>query len=455
MKQSAIQHLIEILYESFEMLGARFSPLDLEKLAVILHKNMSVQTRYYHSLDHVLSFHDPANPIQSLAALFHDIVYYQVDQGFSPEIERVISDYILERGTDIYLTQRSPDEDRLYQMTLDVFDFTPGQKLHIKNGLNEFLSALFMNKKLEGVLPEPELLKMTACVEATIPFRGENERGESHFELLASRLEAVNARYNLRLDLQQIQIAVQTAVRFANQDVASFAEQDPGRYLDTTWKLLPETNEALRSRDLYSIRDYRKALLQTATFLNDLDPDLVFHQYKGVPGQPLFQKMTRQAHQNVRIAREYLRIKLLAITLLEALAEVTGGDAPLSLFMGNIPTSQGKTSRMEDYLPKPPPAPFIDRSSAVYNLLVLDRESETIFDLKNAPLSLFLYCSLPPERFARLTEVGELMFRGQASAHDFLAAVDRPVLEAAARACAALALTRRADLLGIAKIEPS
>jgi hypothetical protein len=91
----------------------------------------------------------------------------------------------------------------------------------------------------------------------------------------------------------------------------------------------------------------------------------------------------------------------------------------------------------------------------VYNLLVLDRESETIFDLKNAPLSLFLYCSLPPERFTRLTEVGESMLRGQASARDFLAAVDRPVLEAVARACAALAPTRRAALLAIAETDPS
>lgn len=449
MKRSAIQHLIEILYGTFEMLGARFSPLELEKLAVILHKNMTMHTRYYHSLDHVLSFHDPTNPIQSLAALFHDIVYYQVDQGFSPEIKRVIGDYILERGTDIYLSPHPLTGDRLYQITLDVFGFVPGQKLHINTGLNEFLSALFMNKMLEDVLPKSELLKMTACVEATIPFRGDNERGESHFELLATRLEEANTRYKLCLDLQQIQTAVQTAVRFANQDVMSFAEWDPGRYLDTTWKLLPETNEALRSRDLYSICDYRKALFQMVTFLNDLDPDRVFHQYKGVPEQALFQKMTHQAHQNVNIAREYLRVKLLAITLLEALAEVTGGDAPLSLFMGHIPASQGKPSRMEDYLPEPAPAPFIDRSSAVYNLLMSERESESIFDLKNVPLSLFLYCSLPPDRFAHLTKVGESMFKGQVSARDFLAAVDRPVLNAAAGACAALAPTRRSALLDL------
>ena len=46
---------------------------------------------------------------------------------------------------------------------------------------------------------------------------------------------------------------------------------------------------------------------------------------------------------------EYLRVKLVAQAILEALAELTGGDAPLTLFMGDLPHEGVAPPRLEDY----------------------------------------------------------------------------------------------------------
>jgi hypothetical protein len=450
MGQNSIQYMVDILYEIFEKLGVQISPLALEELAVILHKSMTVRTRYYHSLDHVLNFYDAEDALKSLVALFHDIVYFQADQGISPTIVEVIGKYITYRTSEIYLVEDLPAQERLYYLTLETFGFKPGQKLELNSGLNEFLSALFMNKTFEQLLPEADLIRTTACIEASIPFRGENELGQGPFDLLASRLERINVEYQLGLAESQIRAILKAAVAFANQDVGNFAEEDPGSFLDSTWKLLPETNQALRAQEFYSIRDYRKALTQTAGFLDALDPGLVFHRYEDYPDTESYANLVHQAYKNVEVARQYLEIKLLSITLLEALAEASGGDAPLPLFMGDIPANDANLRRLEDFLPQESASSFADRASLIYKLLKSGRNSETIFDLKNAPLSLFLYCSLPAERIQQLNKLGESMFKGRIQAHEFLSALEDDVLAPVARACAALARTRRETLLSFA-----
>ena len=450
MRQNSIQYMIDILYDIFEKLGTQISPLALEELAVLLHKSMTVQTRFYHSLDHVLDFYDAEDALKSLAALFHDIVYFQVDQGISPLIAKVIDNYITYRENTIYLAEDVPLKEQIFYLTLDTFGFKTGQRLQLDSGLNEFLSALFMNKTLEELLTDVDLLHMTACIEATIPFRSENSQGQGPFDLLANRLDKINHKYQLGLEETQIQAILKAAVAFANQDVQNFAEEDPGNFLDSTWKLLPESNQALRSQELYSIRDYRKALTQTADFLDRIDPDLVFHRYHDYPQVEPYEKMVKQAYENIRIARQYMTIKLVSTTILEALAEASGGDAPLSLFMGDIPADGDNLRRLEDFLPKAALSSLADRSSPIYKLLKSGRNSETIFDLKNAPLSFFLYCNLNPERILQLKMLGDSMFKGDISAQEFLAGIEANVLAPVARACAALARTRQASLLAIA-----
>ena len=54
--------------------------------------------------------------------------------------------------------------------------------------------------------------------------------------------------------------AVCRAVRVGNRDVENFSDNDAARFLDNTWKLLPESNPALHSPMVYTVRDYRIAL---------------------------------------------------------------------------------------------------------------------------------------------------------------------------------------------------
>ena len=55
----------------------------------------------------------PADPICTLAAMYHDVVYYQVDQGFTPEITAIIIPNIYELEGEFYISKNIPVDDRL------------------------------------------------------------------------------------------------------------------------------------------------------------------------------------------------------------------------------------------------------------------------------------------------------------------------------------------------------
>jgi hypothetical protein len=445
MKRGSIRQLIETFERAFEQLHTAISPRELESLAVTVHRVMSGPARNFHTPQHVSDLLDPDDPIQSLAAPFHDIVYYQVDRGFSPELHGIICPYIREQEEEIYIRAEVDAEDRSLALLLRVFDFEAGQKLSLAAGLNEFLSALVVIKKLEGIVEETDLLQIAACIEATIPFSGQDERGQGHFELLEERLGAASQALHLSMTDEDVENAVKRAVIFANKDVASFAEQDVGRFLGDTWQLLPEMNIALRLGGVYSIKEYRQALQKMEAFLSALNPDNIFHCYKGVPPPGEFQSLVDSAHYNVGVACEYMGVKLLTAAILESLADLTGGDAPQSLFMGEIHTEGQDERRLEDFLPAVPD--LADRSSVVLTLLEQGRASESSFDMKQAPLSLFLYKSIGPAQIRLLLDEAKAMFGGQLSARGFMDKLDCLVVRAVAGACAEMVPTRRQALL--------
>jgi hypothetical protein len=443
MQIGMIHKLIELFQQAFDQLDVRIPMNRIEHMAVIVHKAMTVQARNFHNLEHVFNFIDQTNPIQTLAALFHDIVYYQVDPGFLPEIHVIIDAYILEQDEAPVIRQNISAEERMVWMTMGIFDLEAGERLTPAGGLNEFLSALMMNKLLEGDLTEKDLLRMTLCIEATIPFRGVTEGGESHYHILARRLRKIGDAYNIAFTWPEIDQAVQLAVQFANKDVENFSESDAGKFLDNTWKLLPEMNAALRSSEVYSVREYRLAIQRMEAFLSKLDPDNVFHSYRGVPSDEEYGKMVVRAHQNIYTARQYLRVKLLGQAVLDALAQVTGGDAPLCLFMGDLPRENNDTQRAANFLPDLEVPGWIDPGATVYQLLDTGRHGNSTFDLRTAPLSLFIYKSLEPDEFNRTLDLAKEMFSGILAPQDFLAQTSPKVVSYIARACAAMASTRR------------
>ncbi len=445
--EGVVQRLVNIFKSAFDQLGVQVELVVLEDLVVLIHKAMSVQARNYHNLDHVFSLVDLDEPIITLAALFHDLVYCQVDRVFLPQIYQILSPYIDERDGRIRIVDEPAVSDRLFNITLDVFDFKPGQYLKTSTGLNEFLSALVMAKKLESILSDQALFKILLCIEATIPFRNSVLNGEDYFYTLEKRANQIAESSYLKLDQASIQESVKLAVILANRDVESFADTDVSGYLETTWKLLPEFNVALREIKVYSIREYRHALQTMETSMSHLDAERVFHQFRGEPSNDVFQRKVNQARKNIATGQEYLRIKLLTQAILEALADQTGGDAPLSLFMGDLPNAGMHPRRLEDYLPEIAAPEWVDVTSDLYGMLTGHRIREVSFDLSTAPLSLFVYKRLIPNRVNYLLNLAKELFSGGVNSSEFLSKIDPDVLSPIAVASAEMVYTRREQLL--------
>lgn len=450
---STIEKIIQMLIEAFERLEADVPLRAIEELSVMIHRSMTPQTRSYHTLEHVFHLAETPDPIRCLAALFHDLVYYQIDRGFPAPMQQMLAPYFLE-GNGARLAQIA-STDRAARLTCDVFGYVAGQTLSPFTGLNEFASALCMNLALQDILPETQRIGIAACIEATIPFRGPNARGQSCIDALEERLRRVNDEYHLNIAPPQIEQIMAAATAFLNHDVDSFAEPDPGIFLDGSWKLLLESNAPLQTIDVYSIREYRQALQKMAGFLCRLNPDLIFHQYHHEPTDEEFERLVGLARRNVAIGCKYLGIKLLAMAVLEALAELTGGDAPLSLFMGDLKREGESVKRLENFLPLDEPVrPAAFDSKAVLNLLEIGRASESSFDMRNSPTAFFLYTHIDDIRISGFVASAHEMFAGRLSPAAFLRGIGDSVVAPIARACAEMVFTRRAALLRYADGTP-
>ena len=442
MQHGKIQQLMEILYEAFGGLGTSVSPIQVESLATTIHKAMAGEARYFHTPEHVLRLAQSSTPIQKLAALFHDIVYHQVDRGLIPEVEQQIGGYLVEKEDGLYLSEKIDPGEGIIHLTVAVFGFQTGQKLLYNTGLNEFLSALVMAKELVHLLIPREIVKVAVCIESTIPFRGVDSEGHDSYLRMEKRLGWIEQHYRLGLTTEVIQDTLKEAVLFANKDVESFGEQDPAVFLVDTWKLIPETNVALRSGGIYTIKDYRLALQKTDMFFNFLDPGTIFHAYHGVPPEDQYRSMVKRARSNLNTAREYLGVKLFAIGLLEAFAEVTGGDSPLSSFMGGLEKSE-QTKRLEDYLPPIAMTDSVIILTQVFRLLEVGRAEQTNFDMSYSPLSGYLYKSLGTYRIRYYLELARAMFEGKIKAVEFLNKLDPQIVTIIAKACAEMVPSRR------------
>lgn len=450
MPPSTIQRLITHLQDAFTCLGITVPTRDVEQIAFLVHSAMAGERRKFHTANHVLQVCESLRAVEILAALFHDVIYFQVDHGFPLHTQPLLARFVwVQDGAVSLRDDVEVRDDWLFHLCLEVFGFQVGQTLSPSSGLNEFLSAFVAAKTLAPYLPSKELLTVIAGIEGTIPFRGVDTHGQTCFDLLSRRLSQINARYDLGLTVIDVDAMVTSAVMVANKDVESFAKTDAGEFLEDTWLLLPETNGTLWLVETYSMGSYRQAILKMERFLSALNPQSIFRRYRDVPDAAHFDSLLRQVEKNVVIAREYLGVKLLSIAILEALALSTGGDVPLAMFMGDLRRGAHDVSRAEDYLPAIAVAPEVSHNDTLLALFETGRASESSFDMKASPLSLYLYKSLGGEQSKQLLSYAREMFAGQLAPGDFLAKLDRSVLGSIAQACAMMTTTRREALLAL------
>jgi hypothetical protein len=448
-KPSELQRLVRRFVAAFRELGHEATSQQFERWSVLIHECMSGRGRRFHTVEHVFDISSGAPPLETLAICFHDTVYCQVDGGLPYPVEEVLNDAVdLSDGN--YVLKPIGDDERLKAMVATIFGFEAGQTLSPYAGLNEFLSAVLAVRSLEPALPWSVLAEIVTCIEATIPFRPAVE-GRDPTYALAERLATANERFELGLSEEQRVVALGRAVRVANRDVGNFASEDTRWFLDNTWKLLPETNSSLRGQRLYTVGEYRLAMSKMEGFLGFLNSDVVFRAYQGEPSSEEYQQMRTRAEANIAMGCRYLRAKLLAASLIEALAKQTGGDAPISLFMGDLPIDV-PTIRLESYLAPRPGTQANDMDDDVLDLLENGRASDSGFDMKRSPLAAYLYRRLGQAECDRLAKVAKESLADESQpGRAFLEALPDATVRMVAEACAHLATTRATRLRTIAE----
>lgn len=443
MAQSAtVTDLARLLADSLDEVrggrGCAPSAEEIESATFLVFQAMTSRSREYHGLSHVFNVAEGLPALAKLAAIYHDIVYFHVDGGFPPNVGERIGDVVEQRGDRIFLAA-APDE--LLADVTAIFGFRPGQELRHDGGLNEFLSAALAVRELRRFLGTKELWTIAACIEATFPFRVAIQ-GMTPDLLLGMRLQHLR-NGSAALTDEEIEGIQVLAVRMANADVRSFGQPDLGDFLENTWQLLPETNPEFHKVGGYSIRSYREALVRMESFLSNLDPQVIFQRHGATPSEEQFQTLIQHADHNLRSASEYLRANIAAMVVLEALADLTGGDGPISYFTGAMDSGQ---PQINDFLPPSKfPAntapPSLD--AGVLRVLKLDGANASRFDTASSPLVAYFYELLGTSGIEELLRRAGEVHAGKRDWKWLLAALPREVVSDVATAISRIAIARK------------
>ncbi len=447
--QTPQERLTRLFREAMQGLDV---PPAQERLAAVsgfVHRSMAGHGRNYHGVEHVLEVSASMDPVQTLAALFHDVVYVQAD-GRVPDFQTAeLADSVEFRPDGTVLA--TPGGDRPRQVLQRLFEVQAGEPILLHGGLNEFLSAQLAMRFLAPLLPLHVLLRIVACIEATIPFRATDPAGRTPPESLFARLQHINRDFELGMPVAELETTVHQAVGLACRDVFSFAVEDTAEFLDATWKLLSESNEALRREDHYTFGEYQSGLAAAFHFKGILDPRRVFPRFRGRPDDVTWERWTEAARRNIDLSARYLGIKLSTVSILLALAVLSGGDGPISMFMGHLPQRGRRNQRLEDLL-EPPAGPLVALPAVdaeVLRLLEQGRRSDSGFDLKHAPLAAYVYSRLGDAGIDALLPLAAAPM-GPREAEGLLQVLPPDLLRDLAGACAAMSDERRGALFQLA-----
>jgi hypothetical protein len=427
------------LRSSLEQLGSTASPRELEEWAIFIHECTSKESRGYHNIHRAFEISSGAGPIQLIAAFFRDTINCLVDQGLSKKqqklLEGVVNDaFCLAPSLQVNGHPHLP-------LTAAIFGVTPGQDMSNYVGLDAFLSAVIVTHFLKDTLTPAQLAQVVTCLEATIPFRGPEST-----EMLYNRLSDSNQVFSLGLAKEQLIRSIQQAADLANRSHGNFSAKDATFFLDHTWSLLPEYNEALRKSYLYTVNDFQVAVKKMYDFLMNLDPSRIFTSFRGVPDEAEMRDFVQSATLNLDLGRKYVRAELLSVTIVAAFAVLTGGDAPMSFFVGDLPTRNQTADRLADNYPTFTESP--NYNLQVYNILKSGRHLETSFDTRNSPLAAFLYAQLGDIGTEAILQPCLFSMTDKTVALNLLSSLPHVTLELIGRDIASIAVSR-AERIGM------
>jgi hypothetical protein len=419
------------LHQAVAALGGDAASPRIEAIAQLIIQSMTGPWRSFHTPDHIFDVGAGGSPVEVVAALFHDLVYVQVDSGIHVNLARYVAPCLREGPTGLLIEPLNAHaQDPELQLTMTLFGFKWGQVLSPFGGLNEFLSALLAVKVLDGILPLSVRAQIAACIEATVPFRADQPDGTHCTQMLLDRLQQVNVDHGLGMDDNTCLQTVVMGVKVANRDIGNFAADHPADFLNNTWNLIPETNHELASVNTYTITGYRTSLQKMERFLSFLQPEVIFRKFADEPSDAVHQHRLQLTRRNLEVAVLYIRLKLVSIALLEALSMRLGQQVSLAIIMGKLPGKTLFPIQLENYLPLVP-TPYKAQNKCeemVMELLETGRSEETQHDARHSPVASYLVKAMGMPACMNLLDEARLYFAQESTPEALLASTDAQVL---------------------------
>jgi len=435
-KRSPVHEIVNALWRALHDLGSDAKLSDIEHWGFSIHMALSAPGREYHNHDHVVALTSQGDSLEVIAALYHDSVYIQVDQDLPYSMKAELGQVMAHEAAGWRIL---PAAAGLAGDVLAVFARKIGDIVTGTTGLNEIASALVAQIHLQHALTREQRIAVAACIEQTIPFRPDPVTP------LHDRLVL------LGFDGALLEETMRRAVRLGNRDVENFADNDAANFLDNTWKLLPESSPALHAPLVYTVRDYRIALQKMEGFLSKLPAERVFHAWHDEPKPEVYARHVARTTGNLELAGRYLRAKLYAICIMEAISDATGGDVPVDYFMGAPKALLERTDlrRLEQFLPELPQAPDVDVT--LQDLLAKGRASESSFDTGPSPVSAFLHGAVGTAAVMKGVEAARAYWGGGLDPVSFLESQPAKAVAGVARAAGNIIDTRRDRLFALAE----
>lgn len=378
--------------------------MSLSPVANLIYDSMTTPGRVYHAMQHVFEMSREMNdPILIISALFHDVIYYSIDQAFSEEQSDALRGVLL--ADTQQLTLASEFDDPLVKMVVSLYGFQPGSPLP-KLGTNEFLSAMIGVRVMSKYLSYSQLVQIATCIEATIPFRS-TEEGRSPMDRLYDRLLPLAKGQSEEWMIDTVRKAAVTA----NYDLSSFDSTDRDFFMDSSWKLLPEARPILLREDcpLSEFLNELRALQGRTKFLQSAVPR-IFQCFRDSPTESDMEEKKRMTYENLDVVNEYSQIRLLQVLVLAEFVDVMGED----------PQTIPARSCLRMDVPEVPGGPSENLTpiqKEIRNWLVNGRRAGFSWDPAASPLAAYLYDTLGPEGVNKAVDVAN---KQEAGSHELL-----------------------------------
>ena len=270
-------------------------------------------------------------------------------------------------------------------------------------------------------------------------------------ELLFKRLQKTNIAFHLNLNDKEVVKTINNAVGIACRDVGNFASDDMYYFLSNTWKLLPEFNVVMRHTPVFRISNFHLALQNLLGFFTNLNTDLIFPTFRGFPKVAIVDGLNLKVRENFDVAITYMRCKILAVSVVAALAELTGGDVPVTMFLGEMLQQGNLSLNINDFVSSIEPEKGVELNYLVYEILRDGQEIGSLSDLKRAPMASYIYGAIGNEGIYHSQEFA-VHPMDKDNARKLLASLPKAVVRKIGLGCAELAPTRRRALKELVQV---